>query len=240
MAKSEVTFMESYGEFLHRIDAFEKKVMSLGDADFHTNPSLAQKADEQGRFLPFWGDTVVFDLDSATKSRLADITQRIYVAATECFSEKLIPDTFHMTLHDLSNGTSLETLADAMAENAAKVKTLFKDLPRQTIRLRSKAIFNMVNTSLVLGLYPADEEEYRKLMALYALFDEVRQLPYPFTPHITLAYFRPKGFDIRSARKLEAIVNSLNEQEFAVTLDTRNLTYQHFSSMNDYRNEVGI
>ena len=94
----------------------------------------------------------------------------------------------------------------------------------------------MVNTSLVLGLYPADEEEYEKLMKLYSLFDEVKELGYPLTPHITLAYYNVNGFSVESARKLEKVIADLSECELEVVLDVKELYYQKFRSMNDYIN----
>ena len=102
--------------------------------------------------------------------------------------------------------------------------------------MRTKFIFNMVNTSLVLGLYPVNEEEYAKLMVLYDSIDKIKSLPYPFTPHITLAYYNRFGFSENSKRKLETVVNSLNKESFLIELNTDNLYYQKFTNMNNYIN----
>ena len=102
--------------------------------------------------------------------------------------------------------------------------------------MKSKYIFNMVNTSLVLGLYPADEDEYRGLMELYYIFDSVKELSYPLTPHITLAYYNINGFDLQAAEVLEDTVNRLNNNEFELELNVHYLYYQRFTSMNDYIN----
>ena len=102
----------------------------------------------------------------------------------------------------------------------------------------------MVNTSLVLGLYPADEAAYKKLMTLYEMFIEVKDLPYPLTPHITLAYYNVHGFNDVSARKLEELVYQLNceelEREMEIVLDVKELFYQHFDSMNHYINVLPV
>lgn len=92
----------------------------------------------------------------------------------------------------------------------------------------------MVDTSLVLGLYPAGEDEYDRLMELYSVFDQVRKLNYPFTPHITLAYYNVNGFDVQAARILEKTVNQLNNREIKIDLDPSRLHYQRFKSMNHY------
>ena len=228
--------METYREFLDRINSFEKKEVSFGEADFCANPSLAKKVDEDNAFRAFCGDTIVFDLDNATKERLAEYVEKIYVTVPECICEKLISNTFHMTLHDLSNAPMLEDVAVEIFDNELKVLELKKNVDAIKIKMKSKCIFNMVNTSLVLGLYPVDEEEYEKLMKLYFLFDEVKELGYPLTPHITLAYYNVNGFSAESARELEKVVAELNDCELEIELDVKELYYQKFRSMNDYIN----
>ncbi|MBQ7528793.1 hypothetical protein IJT10_02665 [bacterium] len=95
----------------------------------------------------------------------------------------------------------------------------------------------MVNTSLCLGLRPIDEEEYAKWMNLYNLLEEIRPLPYPSTPHITLAYYSPQGFNKLLCQKLQKCVRKFNEDSsFSITLTTDNLYYQKFMSMNEYYN----
>lgn len=96
----------------------------------------------------------------------------------------------------------------------------------------------MVNTSLVLGVYPASEADYRRLADLYCIFDEVKKLDYPFTPHITLAYYNVNGFDTRSAEILENTVNRLNENQLEFELD--DLYYQKFKSMNGYADIIKL
>ena len=234
--------METYKEFLDRINSFEKSEIYLGDDYFRGNPSIALKVDEDNSFRPFYGDTVVFNLDDATKKKLEKIVDSINEVAPECFCERLVPNTFHMTLHDLSNSPVLENVATELFHNELKAVKIAEKIANQKIKMRSKYIFNMVNTSLVMGLYPANEEEYNKLMDLYYLFDDVKKLGYPLTPHITLGYYNVDGFSAESSRKLENIVKELNanEMEIEIELDTKELFYQKFVSMNDYINIVSM
>ncbi|MBQ8538572.1 MAG: hypothetical protein IJ433_02870 [Ruminococcus sp.] len=234
--------METYKEFLDRINSFEKSEINLGDEYFKGSGSIALKVDEDNSFRPFYGDTVVFNLDDTTKKILARIVDSINAVAPECFCERLVPNTFHMTLHDLSNSPVLEDVAVELFNNELKAVKIAEKIVNQKIRMKSKYIFNMVNTSLVLGLYPASEEEYNKLMSLYYLFDDVKKLNYPLTPHITLSYYNVNGFSVESARKLESIVKELNatEMEIEIELYTKELFYQKFVSMNDYINIMSM
>ena len=235
--------METYQEFLARIDSFEKKKINLGNNYFKGNPSIAQKVDKNNTFRNFYGDTIVFALDDAVKKKLAEYVDLIYSAASECFCERLVPHTFHVTLHDLSNSPFLKDIVEEVFDNELRVieKTReIQNLKKTTIKMKSKYIFNMVDTSLVLGLYPADEVEYRTLLNLYCIFDAVKELTYPFTPHITLAYYNVNGFDLQAARHLEDVVNTLNENELEIKLSINNLYYQKFRSMNDYIDIINL
>ncbi|MDE6924970.1 MAG: hypothetical protein K2P59_06870 [Acetatifactor sp.] len=63
--------METYPEFLVRIDSFEQKEIHYGNSYFKGNPSIAQKVDRDNSFRDFYGDTIVFVLDDAVKKALA-------------------------------------------------------------------------------------------------------------------------------------------------------------------------
>ena len=231
--------MEEYRDFLDRIAVFEVAELDLGKSYFRGKASLADKIDSEGRLKPFFGDTVVFDLDLELKNRLKIMTDGLYSAAGDCLAERLPASTMHMTLHDFSNGANLDLLRGKMAENEEKIREL--SLPQTTIKMRSSFVFNMVNTSLVLGLVPADEGEHKKLMALYEIFDGILAAKYPLTPHITLAYFTPNGFGEEEKTRLETAVNEINKaSQFEIILDTKRLFYQHFFSMNDYRNIIKL
>lgn len=228
--------MENYNDFLNRINSFENPTTHFGYNYFTPNPSLAAKVDSENRFRPFYGDTVVFNLDADTKNAVAEYANLLHSAAPECFCENLIPDTFHMTLHDLSNAPCLHDVASSVFENQLNAVHVFREIQPCTIKMQSKYVFNMVSTSLVLGLYPENEAEYDKLMKLYYAFDRIRPLPYPLTPHITLAYYNSHGFDTQSARRLEEAIEKVNNSKITPELDTKNLYYQIFTGMNNYVN----
>ena len=230
--------MESYNDFMKRIGSFEKPSLSINTQDFSPSQSVFQKVDENNFFSHFYGDTIVFDLNSEEKERILGIIHTLYAEAPECFCERLDDKTLHMTLHDLSNSPIKENVLAEVTSNKAKLVEILKKHPLtvQTIKMKTNYIINMVNTSLVLALCPVNEKEYEKLMALYHLMDGVKSLPYPFTPHITLAYYSRNAFKQTSAHKLMECVSNLNKGEFEVILNTKRLVYQRFESMNHYEN----
>lgn len=228
--------MEKYKDFSDRI-SYQSAELQIGSGDFTPDGRIYGKVNPDNSFKPFFGDTVVFDLDKRSKEKVSRLIDELYNAAPECFCERIKTGTIHMTLHDLSASDDLSAVSAEVFGNEVDLLRVIKENPPEPrlIKMKTNFIVNMVSTSLVLALVPADEAEWNKLQELYDLIDKVRVCPYPFlTPHITLAYFNHNGFDERSARKLKAAVYELNKNGFIITLNTNRLYYQKFTSMNDY------
>lgn len=231
---------ETYREFSDRV-SYQQNGLMLPQGAFRPDRSrVFSKVDEQGSYRPFYGDTVVYDLDPRTKRAIADMTEQIRGAFPECFAERLPDQTLHMTLHDLSASDDLSEVAPLCFENELKlVRLLRRDavLP-ECIRMKTNRIVNMVDTALVMTLLPEDEDEWNKLEGLYRRIDEVRVCPYPFlTPHITMLYFNRSGFDEETARRMKSVADELSGGEkLSVTLNADRLYYQKFVSMKEYEN----
>ncbi len=234
--------METYAEFLKRIRSFERPEFGIDFHGFVPSNSVLQKVDEGNRFSSFFGDTVVFDLSSVDKRMIDSTIDQLYEIAGYCFCQRFDMNTLHLTLHDLSSSVNIEEIASAMDKNFASFKRIVSQcgFKPEKIHMKSNYIINMVNTSVVLCFYPASEEEYLKIMKYYSLMDTIVSLPYPFTPHITLAYFNRYGFDWLAARELARVVNELNGFQLEITLNTDMLYYQRFTSMNDFSSLMKI
>lgn len=205
-------------------------------SDFRTNTNLRKKVNEQGNFLPFCGNTVVFDLDEATKKALLSLQEELYRKAGWMLAQKLDFETFHMTLHDLVNAPELtDDLQYRMQEAEVKAKPILESWKEQPpLRMKATWLFNMVNTSIVLGLAPSDEETWYRLDKMYAELDSVVHLGYALTPHITMAYFKPGTY---TQYDLSYLRQALHPVELAVELRMEKLHYQVFQDMNHYESE---
>lgn len=200
--------------------------------DFATNPNLMKKVDGEGKMLPFFGNTAVFLPDADAKACLALVRDGLYRAAEDMLAEPLLADTFHLTLHDLANGTAEDrTLYDRMRSAEVRARNVLADLASVgEIRLRATMTFNMVNTSVVLGFEPQDEESLYRLDKMYCALEAVVPLGYAMTPHITLAYYRPGVYGADAVARLRS---ALGEVSLALTLSDPVL--QVFGSMNQYQ-----
>lgn len=201
--------------------------------DFLTNQNLRMKVNEEGQLLPFFGNTTVFLLSDAIKDSLKLLQEELYVTAGEILAQKLNPETFHVTLHDLVNGLQLDPcLSRRMADTEQKTKALLKNWRGNSqIRMNTTWLFNMVNTSVVLGLAPANEESRNMLTEMYTALETVVPLGYGLTPHITMAYYRPGSYSCRDVQKLK---KSMGPVDMEITLKLDDLVYQEFSDMNHY------
>jgi len=202
-------------------------------SDFTTNPNLRKKVDKEGNLLPFLGNTVVFLLDDKTKGKLQQLQESLYQAAPEMLAQPLQMSTFHMTLHDLANGmpdqSGLQDYMNYTRERVLQILPVWKDAP--PLRMKATWLFNMVNTSIVLGLAPADEESWYRLDEMYTTLESVVNLGYALTPHITMAYFLPGTYSPEQVQRLTAVLRNV---ELEITLDMKNLVLQEFFDMNHY------
>ncbi len=202
--------------------------------DLVTRPGLRDKVAENGQLLPFTGNTAVFLLDADTKNAIAPLQEQLYRFAAPLLAERLSPDTFHLTLHDLANGAPGVDNRRRMAQTEAAARAILPEIREEDpvpLAMKTTWIFNMVNTSIVLGAAPVDKASGERLSRMYTLLHKVVPLDYPLTPHITLAYFRP---GIYSQKDLVSLRKALCPVELQFALHPEKLVLQSFSDMNHY------
>ena len=114
-------------------------------------------------------------------------------------------------------------------ERVSQILPVWKDA--SPLRMKTTWLFNMVNTSIVLGLAPADDDSWRRLGEMYMTLESVVNLDYAMTPHITMAYFLPGTYGPDQVQRLSG---ALRNVELEITLDMKNLVLQEFFDMNHY------
>ena len=214
---------------------------------FHTHEGLVRKVRTDGSFAPFAGSTVVFRPGKRCQ-QIVPLIQRVIrekLDDPDMLAAPLPASTVHMTLHDLvspemcfsnpEDARQYAREADVSLKRAAGIaEEIRKVFAGRRIVMAADRIVPMVSKALVLLLKPAGEADYELLLDLYRRFDEVMQLPYPLTPHITLDYFRPGVID--GDRLGEALEFSQIRAENAPVFDfyPEGLTAQKFSDMQTY------
>ena len=217
--------------------------MTAPDASWSVAGSLKDKVEESGKLRPFYGDTTVIPNEKDDIEKLVEFQEQIHAEVGELCAEKLLPGHFHITLHDLSNSPSLQEIRQDMKSNEEKCRSIFKETADylkenpdfSKVRLVSVKAFPCCNISVVLGFAPKTDKDYRIIMNLYNLFDDVVYLSYWLRMHITLAYFKPYEFSKEQMDRLFNVLNNISENRMEVELDLWKLAYQRFDSMNDYK-----
>ena len=226
---------------LETLTAYQKRTAFMQDslpvdAGLVTPQSLTLKVDEQGGFKPFFGDTVIFSLPGSMIAWLTEVQAQLYAACGGCLTrERLAPETFHITLHDLLSQPG--GMPEGVAQNRERVLPLLEGFrgryPRR-VTVRSVRLFNMMNTSVVMGFEPAGEADCAVLMDMYERLSQVVPLPYPLTLHATLAYYRPGVYDTATVGALRALMRDIGTQRREWTLSLDELHYATFENMGGY------
>ncbi len=212
---------------------------NAGDRELITRPGLLEKTGRDGSFSPFYGDTVIFTLPAEMIRWLGQVQEELYAACGSVLAQKLDPETFHITLHDLSSSGA--GWPAGMPGNCKRVQTLLEaarsGMPPE-VTVRSNCVFSMVDTSIVMGFEPAQDSDCQTLMSLYRAFQQVRPLNYPLTLHATLAYYRPGVYSPGEASRIWAALGQLGRERREWRLRLAELHYASFDSMSHY-NIVG-
>ncbi len=206
------------------------------DGRLCTGAGLARKVNPDGSFRPFCGDTVIFTLPQDMVDWLAGVQAALYDAWGECLAERIAPDTFHITLHDLLSQP--ETMPEGTNDNRplaqAAIRQACAERP-SPIGVRSCSLFSMVGTSLVMGFEPSAEADCAALMGMYERFQRIVPLGYPLTLHVTLAYYKPGEYSQDMLHRLRTALASIGRERREWRLDMRALHYAAFTSMAQYR-----
>ena len=216
---------------LNSLDHYVFKSLDHVQDAFTHHLDLEHKVSYMGNFLPYWGNTVVFDLDEKTMDHLRLEQNNLYEAAEHMLARRLTPDTLHMTLHGLTEGTGpIPASHERMERMRSGAASLIRQWRGQKpLQMRGTWIFNMNHTSLVLGLVPNNHDTYERLMQMHTALDSLVGVKTDFCPHITLAYFKPgKYVDIGKLKK------ALHADPVIIELPMENLKLKNFTDMNHY------
>lgn len=228
--------LETLDEFRKRTNSFNQT--SLPERGMITGVGLSKKVSPTGRLLRYEGSTVVFKLPDAVKTAIAGIQKMLYEVCSDVLADPLSKDTFHITLHDLVSGKPSSKLSREIKQIEPMVlrRVGYISAQEQPIRMKSTYLFNMVNTSMVLGFEPEDEDSCYMLMEYYQELQQELPLNYLLTPHVTLAYFRPGEIRPDQIKRLQSVVDRVKEcAPIYIELMGCMAEYTLFTDMNHYK-----
>ena len=204
---------------------------------FDTAPGCAAKVSAKGELLPFYGDTTIFDLAQEDIFWLKGVQDALYEACGDVLAQRLRPQTYHITLHDLLSAADPAAIEAQVHRTLAHAQQIVREIRASFpwgVHVRAARMMNMVNTSVVLVFEPVDDDNCRALMQMYERLQEVVPLSYPLTPHVTLAYFRPGRVDAAAAARLQRVIDEADVYGRIIHLDAGRLNACTFTDMNHY------
>jgi len=223
----------------------------MGNREFHylpwenclqVAPGAAVKVGADGALLPFYGNTVIFDLDDTAKEQLEQLQDRLYRRCGHFLSERLTADSFHVTLHDLLSGTDREEMlkqVTAISEEAKAAVEVARKLVGFSMPMQPAKLVSMVSTSVVLLLEPIYDVDRFLLDRAYETLQSVVKLGYGLTPHVTLGYYRPGCIGGEDLQILADTLSELSQSlDFQVVLRSKHLHYREFWDMNHYVDSI--
>lgn len=234
-------FIEKYENFCRYMEEVSTK--SLKDLNLRNyGKDVKNKVNSQGNFLPYYGDTTVFPLKKEDSNRLHKIQNEIYQEIGHLLSKPLEHSFFHITLHDLTHGPSLQKIKAQILINQKKCHYVFSNkfggklFACKSINFHLKNIYPMNNTSIVIDAIPMYENFY-VLAKMYKEIDSIVKIETPYTPHITLFYFKPTPLGYEDCKTILSVLRKINKikGDIFISIDTGSLAYQHFTDMNHYK-----
>ncbi len=229
--------MENLHGFHARVDGFTHDSLPH-DGWLTTRQPLTEKVGPDGRMLPFFGNTMIFDLPEDAQLAIARMQVMLHHGCAPMLAEPLAPATLHLTLHDLLNGTEEAALQQGMAHTGAQAQAILAELRQARlpdVHLTSTRAFNMVGGSVALGFAPDTEADCAVLMGMHARFQAVVPLDYPLTPHVTLAYYKPGTYGPEMVCALDGVLHQAAAlPPVHLTLHAGMLHYYVFRDMNTY------
>ncbi len=222
------------------LDAYRARTVFMEDSlpregAFSVNGKLSEKVAPDGTFKPFYGDTVIYTLESSHRAYLAALQEELYNRCGHLLSERLPHDSFHVTLHDLLS--SPDAPPCGMAENRHRTSLILANARQCYLtdaEIKCRCVFSMVGTSIVMGYEPTSEAAMKTLLKLWDELQDVTQLSYPLTLHATLAYYRPDTYTEQDLYLLRKALAELARDKQSTSLTSEALHYATFDSMSHY------
>ncbi len=214
---------------------------------FPTSPGLDRKVDpKSGKLKPFPGTTVVFRPEKFCSNvvRIMREALQSMLRGTGILASPLPLSTIHMTLHDMVSQDTCpfspedirfsHTVTESLRDAWEITEEVRRDFRGQSIAFTADRIVPMVSTSLVLLLRPVNDEDEALIREIHHRFDRVQPLPYPLTPHITLAYFRPGMVNGEKLRNVLEAAQIPPEHPMEFEFHPEAITGQVFRDMGTY------
>jgi len=232
-----------YAEYIDLVMEKHQKNMNERPSEWVIPERLPDKVSADGRMNDFFGATTVIKLSDRDRHACEAVQRKLVELAGDMLVE-LIPDTFHLTIHSLSNfynvsknNEEIQRSIDAIdSKIKAEFRRIYDKYKNATIKMRSLGASTNWRDVVSIKFVPCNEDDYELLMDLYKRIDAIFPLPDFFNPHVSLAYFKPQIYSYEKIAMLYDGLRVLDQpSSFEIDLAIENFVYQYHYHMNDYK-----
>lgn len=235
-----------YQTFVKTLVANYESDMNSKPKNWRVSESLGKKVTPDGQLKHFYGATTVIGLNEQDIETCGLIQERL-ISEVPHMLIPLNKDTFHVTVHALSNEytvpegeiqTEINRLEDKVAEEFTAIEQAYGG---QVIRLRSLGPSTNGNDVVSIKFLPSTEKDFEVLYDLFTRFERIYPLERPYIPHVSLGYFKLETYNPSDVDKLYQSLEDLAAlSDFEVTMDVNKLVYQIHHDMNDFRDQFFV
>ena len=233
---------EDCREFAERIKASFRKNIETVPERWTISEGLRDKVSPDGRFAPFYGYTSVYRLSEKDASRCRAIQDKLLDSHGPMFVP-LPEHTFHLTAHEFCNEYTVSSSAaeiDAEEETIEKrIEDLFHklhDSGRKDVSLIALGPSTSGSDVVSIKFVPKDDEDARILQDIFSESEDIWPVGRPYTPHVSLGYFKTEEFPQDAVESLYREIKALAEEtDFTISFSVDDLVYQRHFDMQDFR-----
>ncbi len=228
--------------FISQLERQWKEQMSNKPQQWKVSEGLAAKIKEDGTMNDFYGYTTVIPLSDSDRLRCEQAQQMLLERLPDRLVA-LLPETFHLTIHALSNERNTtggeDTVRQRMSCDEAGIEQTFREIAERyagrNIAMRALGVSTNTRDVVSIKYVPEAAEDYALLIDLYERIRELSPERSTYIPHVSLCYFRLDGLQPPEIDLLYQTMEEINRSiKLDIVLEVDRFVYQMHRHMNDF------
>ncbi len=228
--------------FISQLERQWKEQMSNKPQQWKVSEGLAAKIKEDGTMNDFYGYTTVIPLSESDRLR-CEQAQQMLLERLPHRLVALLPETFHLTIHALSNERNTtggaDTVRQRMSRDEAGIEQTFREIAERyagrNIAMRALGVSTNTRDVVSIKYVPEAAEDYALLIDLYERIRELSPERSTYIPHVSLCYFRLDGLQPPEIDLLYQTMEEINRSiKLDIVLEVDRFVYQMHRHMNDF------
>lgn len=237
-----------YAHFVRKKEHEWQEQMHNKPAQWSISDGLSSKIKGDGTMNDFYGYTTVIPLREADQVRCQQAQQWLLDRLPHRLVQ-LLPETFHLTIHALSNERNtaggVDKVQERMSQDEPQVEQIFREIAERYagrhINMRALGVSTNTRDVVSIKYVPEAADDYALLMELHERIRELSPERGTYMPHVSLCYFRLDGLQPSEIDVLYQTMDEINRSlKLDIVLDVNRFVYQMHRHMNDFPDRFAV